>query len=62
MPEHQDSTQPIRILSLVLGAALGLAGMTTAYTWLVYVAMGVLAVGAILAIIRRIKIRKSAAS
>lgn len=60
MEQPEDRTQAIRALSLVLGASLGLAGMTTKHSWLVYVGLGVLAIGAVLAIVRRIQIRKRA--
>ena len=59
MTHHEDPTQEIRVVLLVIGASIGLAGMMLNASWLVYVAMGVLAVGGILAIIRRWKIRQS---
>jgi hypothetical protein len=56
---HEDRTQEIRVVLLVIGASIGLAGMMLQLSWLVYVAIGVLAVGGILAILRRWKIRQS---
>lgn len=38
---------------LVLGASLGAAGMATEKDWLIYTAMGVIALGLILAIMRK---------
>ena len=40
---------------LVLGDTLGAIGMVTESDWLVYTAIGVIAIGGILAILRRIK-------
>jgi hypothetical protein len=57
--DHEDRTQEIRVVLLVIGASIGLAGMMLQLSWLVYVAIGVLAVGGILAILRRWKIRQS---
>jgi hypothetical protein len=59
MTPHEDPTQEIRVVLLVIGASIGLAGMMLNVSWLVYVAIGVLAIGGILAIIRRWKIRQS---
>lgn len=59
MTPHEDATQEIRVVLLVIGASIGLAGMMLEISWLVYVAIGVLAVGGILAILRRWKIRQS---
>ncbi len=59
MTPHEDSTQEIRVVLLVIGASIGLAGMMLDFSWLIYVAIGVLAVGGILAIRRRWKIRQS---
>ena len=59
MTPHDDTTQEIRVVLLVIGASIGLAGMMLEISWLVYVAIGVLAVGGILAILRRWKIRQS---
>lgn len=41
----------IKVVVLVLGASLGLAGMTTERSWLVYAGIGVLAVGLVLRMI-----------
>ena len=49
----------LRALLLVLGASIGLAGMATELSWLVYLGIGVLAVGGVIAIARRWKIRKA---
>ena len=59
MTAHEDRTQEIRVVLLVIGASIGLAGMILELSWLVYVAIGVLAAGGILAILRRWKIRQS---
>ena len=59
MNRHPDNTQEIRALLLVTGASLGLAGMITETSWLVWLGIGVLAVGGIIAIIRRWKIRQA---
>ena len=56
---HEDRTQEIRALLLVLGASLGLAGMLTETSWLVYAGIGVLAIGGIIAIARRWQIKKA---
>ena len=59
MTRPADPTQELRALLLVLGAALGLAGMVTDRSWLVYVGIGVLAVGGVIALLRRWKIRRA---
>ena len=59
MTPHEDTTQEIRVVLLVIGASIGLAGMMLEISWLVYLAIGVLAAGGILAILRRRKIRQS---
>ena len=59
MTRNEDTTQEIRIVLLVVGASIGLAGMMLEISWLVYLAIGVLAVGGIIAILRRWKIRQS---
>jgi UDP-N-acetylmuramyl pentapeptide phosphotransferase/UDP-N-acetylglucosamine-1-phosphate transferase len=51
----EDRTLPIRTGSLVLGALLGAVGMAQDNDWLIYGAIGVLAIGGIFAIARRIK-------
>lgn len=55
---HEDSTQNLRAVLLAAGALLGVMGMITETSWLVYVAIGILAVGIVLAAIRRIQLRK----
>ncbi len=59
MPPPDDRTQELRALSLVLGASLGLAGMVSEISWLVYAGIGVLAVGGVLALVRRWQIRRN---
>ncbi len=59
MARPEDTTQALRALLLVAGASLGLAGMVTERSWLVYLGIGVLAVGGIIAIARRWRIRKT---
>jgi hypothetical protein len=57
--KHEDNTQELRALLLVVGASLGLAGMITETPWLVWAGIGVLAVGGIIALLRRWKIKKA---
>ncbi len=57
--KHEDNTQELRALLLVVGASLGLAGMITETSWLVWAGIGVLAVGGIIALIRRWKIKQA---
>jgi hypothetical protein len=52
---EQDRTLGIRTGLLVLGAFLGVVGMGLEKDWLVYAGIGVLAIGGIFAIARRIK-------
>ena len=59
MSPHQDSTQEIRAVLLAAGGLGGLAGMATETSWLIYASIGVLAVGGILALIRRWKIKQT---
>ena len=59
MTRHEDRTQEIRALLLVVGASLGLAGMLTETSWLVYAGIGVLLVGGVIAMVRRWQIRKA---
>ena len=59
MTPHHDSTQQIRAALLAAGGLGGLAGMATETSWLIYASIGVLAVGGVLAIIRRWKIKQS---
>lgn len=55
---HEDSTQNLRAVLLAAGAMLGVMGMLTETSWLVYIAIGILAVGIVLAAIRRMQLRK----
>jgi hypothetical protein len=57
--QHEDRTQEIRALLLVVGAVIGLVGMLTERSWLVYTAIGVVSLGGILALIRRWKIKQA---
>jgi hypothetical protein len=57
--KHEDRTQEIRIVLLVVGASLGLAGMLTGTSWLVSSGIGVLAVGGVFALVRRWKIKQA---
>lgn len=58
MARQHDTTQQLRAILLVVGASLGVAGMMTETSWLVYAAIGVLAVGGAIALFRRWKIRR----
>jgi len=58
MARREDTTQELRALLLVAGAALGVAGMFTGKSWLVYAGIGVLAAGSVIALVRRWKIRR----
>ena len=51
----EDRSLEIRALTLVLGGALGVAGMTVGPSWLVYIGLGVALIGGILAVWRRRK-------
>lgn len=55
---HEDDTQVQRGVLLAVGGVVGLIGMVTETHWLIYSALALLAVGMILAMIRRIKLRK----
>jgi hypothetical protein len=59
MPRPEDNTQELRALLLVAGAGLGLAGMAAGVSWLVYAGIGVLAIGGLIALARRWKIRQA---
>jgi hypothetical protein len=59
MARPEDRTQEVRAMLLVMGAGIGLAGMVTETSWLVYVGIGVLAVGGAIALVRRWKIRQA---
>jgi UDP-N-acetylmuramyl pentapeptide phosphotransferase/UDP-N-acetylglucosamine-1-phosphate transferase len=52
---QKDRTLEIRAGLLVLGATIGVLGMATETDWLIYTAIGVVAIGGVLAILRRIK-------
>jgi LPXTG-motif cell wall-anchored protein len=51
----EDRTLGIRAALLVLGASLGIAGMAGEKDWLIYTAIGVVVIGGVLAIARRVK-------
>ena len=55
---HEDNTQNARAASLIVGSLVGVVGMATENSVLIYIAMGILAIGIIMAIHRRIKSRK----
>lgn len=55
---HEDNTQNARAASLIVGSLVGVVGMATENSVLIYIAMGILAVGIILALLRRIQKRK----
>jgi LPXTG-motif cell wall-anchored protein len=57
--KQEDTTQEIRALLLVTGASMGVAGMVTETSWLVWAGIGVLAVGGVIALIRRWKIKQA---
>jgi hypothetical protein len=52
---EEDRTLAIRIWLFVLGGFLGVLGMALRKDWLVYAGLGVLGIGGIFAIARRIK-------
>jgi hypothetical protein len=54
----QDATQNIRAILLVAGALLGAVGMSQQNSTLVYIAIGILAFGIVLAVARRVQIRR----
>ena len=55
---HEDNTQNARAASLIVGALVGVVGMATENSVLIYIAMGILAVGIVMALKRRIQKRK----
>ena len=55
---HEDNTQNARAASLIVGALVGVVGMATENSVLIYIAMGILAVGIVMARKRRIQKRK----
>jgi hypothetical protein len=57
--QPQDSTQTIRGILLLAGALLGAYGMSKNNDVIVYIALGILAAGAVLALIRRAKMRRT---
>jgi hypothetical protein len=54
----QDTTQNARALLLVAGALIGTVGMASERSWMIYIALVILAAGGVLAIMRRIKMRR----
>ena len=56
----EDTTQNLRAILLVAGALLGAVGMAMESSLLVYIAIGILAVGIVFALIRRLQLRKKA--
>ncbi len=54
---HEHNTQNARAASLIVGSLVGVVGMATENSVLIYIAMGILAVGIILALLRRIQKR-----
>jgi hypothetical protein len=57
--QTEDTTQTARALLLVAGALVGFIGMSRESTTMVYIAIGLLAVGILLAIVRRIQNRRN---
>ena len=55
---HEDNTQNARAASLIVGSLVGVVGMATENSVLIYIAMGILAVGIVMALKRRIQKRK----
>ena len=49
----EDRTLELRALLLMIGAGLGVAGMTSGRDWLIYLGLGVALIGGILALWRR---------
>lgn len=58
MQYPEDTTQNIRAASLIAGALVGIVGMATGRSLMIYIAIAILAIGAALAIVRRVKMRK----
>ena len=52
----EDTTQNLRAILLVAGALLGAVGMAMESSLLVYIAIGILAVGIVFALIRRLQL------
>jgi hypothetical protein len=50
---REDNTLEIRAILLVVGASLAFAGMATGRSWMINSAIGVIAVGLVLAIHRK---------
>jgi hypothetical protein len=59
MQQMEDRTQNARALLLVAGALLGAVGMSQDSPVLIYIAIGLLAVGLVLAATRRIQMRRN---
>lgn len=59
MERPEDNTQTIRAILLMAGALVGAYGMSKNNEVIVYIAIGILAVGVVLALIRRAKMRKN---
>jgi hypothetical protein len=55
-----DTSQNLRAVLLVAGALLGAVGMASENSLLVYIAIGILAVGIVIALVRRIQLRNKA--
>ena len=55
---HEDNTQNARAASLIVGALVGVVGMAKENSVLIYIVMGILAVGIVMALKRRIQKRK----
>lgn len=53
-----DTTQNIRAAALIAGALVGIVGMATGRSLMIYIALAILAVGGALAIRRRVQMRK----
>ena len=58
MQRSEDTTQNVRAFLLITGALIGTVGMALERSWLIYIALAVLAAGGVLAIMRRIKLRR----
>ena len=59
MERPEDNTQTIRAILLMAGALVGAYGMSKNNEVIFYIAIGILAVGVVLALIRRAKMRKN---
>ena len=62
MQQTEDTTQTARALLLVAGALVGFIGMAREDSTMVYIAIGLLAVGVLLAIVRRVQNRRNESS